>query len=86
MSARIKKHLWYYVSLAGILTLGFLLIIFTSHSKPLQMTAVIMTTVLYVFWTLLHHYIHHSLPVKIVVEYILIAILGVSLSLFLFNI
>lgn len=86
MPARIKKHFWYYISLTGILTLGFFLIIFTAHSKPLQMTAVIMTTVLYVFWTLLHQYIHHSLPVKIVVEYVLIAILGVSISLFLFNI
>ena len=86
MKHRLKKHFWYYLSLTIILTLGLVLIVLTAYDKQLQMMVIVMTTIIYVAWSLLHHYLHHSLTVKIVIEYILIASLGLTLSLFLFNI
>lgn len=86
MKAKIKKHFWYYTSFATLQVLGLTLILLTAHNKQLQLMVIIMTTILYLFWSLLHHYIHHSLPAKIVVEYVLIASLGITISLFIFNI
>jgi hypothetical protein len=80
-----KNHLAYQVSLAGILILGFILIAITSPNKNLQMTLVVLMGVLYVFIGVAHHAINHSLAPKIVVEYTLIAAVGIAASFFVFK-
>lgn len=86
MKLRIKKHLWYYVSFIIIQAIGFLLVLFTAANKEIQMTAIILTTMCYILWALAHQHIHHSLTAKIVVEYVLVGSLGITVSLFLFNV
>lgn len=36
----------------------------------------------YAFWGILHHVLHHSLRPRIVIEYIVIASLGIAVTLF----
>ncbi len=80
---KINEHLLYYISLFIILFLGFILIISLSVNKSLQLAVFIVLALFYVIWGLLHHYMNHELMTKVVVEYILIASLGVAIMLFL---
>jgi hypothetical protein len=80
-----KKHFWYYASLIAILLLGLFLIVLNGQNKQMQMLTIVILAVAYLFWSLLHQYLHHRLHVKIVVESILIASLGIAVSLLLFN-
>lgn len=76
-----KNHLGYYLSLFLILFAGFL-IAFNSSDKQFQLEVSIMTAFFYAFWGILHHGLNHELTPKIVVEYILMASLGISMILF----
>ena len=81
-----KTHFWYYTVSILIYTASLVLILSVSYNHKLQSLFVIMAAVFYFVWSLLHHYVHHELHTKVVVEYALIASLGVILSMFLFNI
>ena len=80
-----KKHFWYYMSFLVFQSLGFFLVVFTIYNKQLHLEFIILTTAFYIFWSLLHQYIHHNITTKIVVEYVLIGCLGFTLSLLIFN-
>lgn len=47
------------------------------------MLAVVITSLFYVGWGILHHFVHHDLNAKIVVEYVLIGSLGMTVVLFI---
>lgn len=83
MLQRIKLHLGYYISLITILAFGFLLLLLASPNRGLQIAVAILTTVLYIFWGIIHHIINHDLHPKIVVEYVLIGILGLTMIIFI---
>ncbi len=85
MNKKSNNYIGYYISLLGLLILGFLLVYFASPNKQLQMFVFTITTVFYVFWGILHHRINHDLTLKIVVEYILIGCFGISIMFFLFK-
>jgi len=85
MVARIKKHFWYYAFFLILQFFGFILVVFTAANKQLQIFALVVTTAIYIAWALLHQQLHHSLTKKIVVEYVLVGVLGLTISLFLFN-
>lgn len=84
MFARIYKHSAYYASLIAILTLGFLLA-YESSNRSFQIGAVVVTTFFYVLWGIMHHLINHDLNVKIVIEYILIGVFGLTVIFFLLS-
>lgn len=77
-----KNHLGYYLSLLLILSAGFV-IAYNSSDKQFQLQVSVMTAFFYAFWGILHHAINHELSPKIVVEYVLMAALGITLVLFL---
>lgn len=79
----IKKHTGYYLSLLLILALGIFLAMQLSYDRKLQMSIILLTSIFYVGFGILHHFIHHDLTAKIVIEYILIGSLGVTVILFL---
>jgi hypothetical protein len=83
MTRRIKKHFWYYTGLGIAQIIGLYIVWITAYSKQLQMLAVVMMTCFYVGWAIMHHILHHDLSVKIVIEYVLIGILGMSMTLLL---
>lgn len=80
-----KKHFWFYLSFLVFQIIGYFLVVYTAYDKHIQLSILYITTVFYIFWSLLHQYIHHHINAKIVVEYVLVGFLGLSLSLFLFN-
>ncbi|MGH7246286.1 MAG: hypothetical protein ACREGI_05150 [Candidatus Levyibacteriota bacterium] len=77
-----KKHFWYYISFLLILGAGLFLIAKTNADKQFQMSAVLLLAFLYIVWGTLHHAIHHSITVKIVLEYVVVAMLGASVVFF----
>lgn len=84
MKKNLKKHLLYYVSLFSIFFVGFILTLFAPDLKS-QSLIIVITIILYVVWGILHHYINHELTLKIVVEYSLIGLLGVSILFFVMS-
>lgn len=83
MKNNIKRHLGYYLSILLLLILGIFTVIQVSYDKKLQLTVIVLTTIFYVVWGILHHRLHHDLNSKIVIEYILIGSLGLAITLFI---
>ena len=82
MIANIRSHKAYYLLLAGMQAAGFFLILFAKGDKKLEFTYIVLSTLFYLIWALVHHYLDHDLHVKVVVEYVLMSILGVSVMYF----
>ncbi|EKD86391.1 MAG: hypothetical protein ACD_37C00313G0004 [uncultured bacterium] len=80
-----KSHNLYYLSLLSVLFFGIVLIIVFSEDSLLQMLTVVGVAFSYVILGLVHHLIDHDLVAKIVVEYILIAALGIAAAFFVFR-
>ncbi len=82
MTDQFHKHIAYYIGLGMVLLLGLPLLALTGFNKAFQISVVILLALFYVLWGLLHHYMHHDLHTKIVLEYIVMAALGVSIVFF----
>jgi len=72
----------YYISLIFILSLGLFFIILASPNKNLQLILVLLTTLFYIVFGLAHHLINHDLNIKVVVQYVIIGVLGVTVIFF----
>ena len=66
-----------------MILVGMLLIVQFGANKQAQMTTVVGLGVLYACWGTIHHYLHHNLRARIVLEYVAVASLGVVAILFL---
>lgn len=84
MFTKLYKHSAYYISLVVILALGFLLTN-SNSDRSFQIGVVLVTTFFYVLWGIIHHLINHDLNIKIVIEYILIGVFGLTVIFFLLN-
>lgn len=82
MMKKSSDHWSYYSALLLILGMGFLGAYLSSPQRTLQMAIVVVTTVFYVSFGILHHALNHDLHTKIVIEYVLIGSLGLALMLF----
>jgi hypothetical protein len=82
---KIHNHFLYYFFLSIILILGVFLIWVLNPNRNLQMISVIAISVIYAVIGIVHHLINHDLVGKIVVEYILVALLGIAASFFIFK-
>jgi EamA domain-containing membrane protein RarD len=80
-----KNHTVYYICLTVILLAGVAVIISLSPDKQAQMVALVGLSIVYAAFGLIHHALLHNLVGKIVVEYILIAILGIAMALFIYR-
>ena len=74
--------MYYFVELV-VLILGFLSIYFLSYDTKLQEKVLILVLIFYSAIGIFHHKLHHTLRLKIVVEYILVSILVFACFLFL---
>jgi intracellular septation protein A len=83
MIQRIKAHLGYYTVFLLMAVLGFYLLLANASSEQGRMTIVVLLAFFYVVWGLLHHYVHHDISTKIVLEYVLVGALGISVIFFL---
>lgn len=81
-----KKHIRYYIAFSFVQILGLILIVLSAGNRQLQFGAILATTVFYFLFAIAHHMIDHDLNKKIVIEYALMGSLGLTVSLYLFNI
>ncbi|MEK9176209.1 MAG: hypothetical protein AAB520_02075 [Patescibacteria group bacterium] len=80
-----KKHFLYYLLLGSVLTFGLVLILSASPDRGLQMLFLGFLSLIYAAIGIAHHLINHDLVFKIVVEYVLIACLGIAIAFFIFK-
>lgn len=73
-----KQHIWYYAGLVVVLSMCLYLISQALHDLNFVMGIAIFMSLFYVAWGILHHYIHHDVHAKVVIEYVLIGMLGIS--------
>lgn len=72
----------YYISLIFILFLGLLFIILAAPNKNLQLILVLLTTLFYILFGIVHHLINHDLSTRVVIQYIIIGALGITVIFF----
>ena len=83
MMRKVKTHLPYYSVFMLIAALGFWLLVVNAHVPQARMVSIVLLAFFYIIWGLLHHYIHHDISTKIVLEYVLIGAFGISVIFFL---
>lgn len=80
------KHLPHYLGLFGILVFGFSAFLYFSYDRSFQFFIAVFTGVSYVVWGIMHHAIHKDLYFEIFLEYLAVAILGVSVIFLLLGV
>lgn len=75
----IKKHPVQYVVLVILLLSALVAFLYFSYDPFMQRRVLYFTAALYFLWSLFHHYQRGDLQVSILLEYLLIALLGVIL-------
>lgn len=80
-----RGHLTYYIFLTSVLLAGLILVLSSHPNRQLQMTIVVGISFIYVLIGTFHHLINHDLVAKIVVEYVLVAALGITVAFFIFK-
>ena len=78
---RIAKHLPHYLSLAGILIAGVIGFLVFSYERAFQIAVAIGLALAYVAWGIIHHAIHRDLHLSVVIEYVVVASLGLVVML-----
>lgn len=78
-------HLGYYFYLSTILVIGILVTWKLSPNELLQMLTLVILSITYAASGIIHHLLNHDLVGKIVVEYILVALLGMAAAFFIFR-
>ena len=70
------KHFPHYLSLVGLFAVGLIGFLLFSYDRNFQIAITIAIAISYVVWGLVHHHIHKDLHLSVVVEYIVVAALG----------
>lgn len=78
-----KKHWHYYFLLSSLFIVGLSLAAFNGITRQLQLMIVITIACAYCILGVFHHMKEHSINLKIVLEYIIIAMLGVSIAFYI---
>lgn len=78
------RHFPHYLVLFGILGIAIFGWVNFSYDRAFQVALVAATTISYVSWGVVHHFLHDELYFEVVVEYIAIALLGGILALSIF--
>jgi EamA domain-containing membrane protein RarD len=72
----LTKHLPHYISLGAILIAGIVGFWVFQYDRLFQASVAVAVAVSYVVWGIVHHSIHDDLHASVVVEYLLVASLG----------
>lgn len=71
-----ELDLWHHIALVLLLTTSLFAFLLFADSKVMQFTVGSVAALLYVGWGALHHYLDGDLHFKNMIEYFLIAVLG----------
>lgn len=74
---KVARDIQHYVPLFGILLISVVGFAMFTYDKIFQMVVVVSSALAYVIWGVVHHHIHKDLHLPVVVEYMLIAALGI---------
>jgi hypothetical protein len=74
-----SNHIYHYLPLIGILLAGFVGMFYFSFDRSFQFVIMTAMSFSYVTWGVVHHYVHDDLHITVVLEYIAVAILGMTL-------
>lgn len=74
-----EGKIYHYIPLLGIIVASIVGFSIFSYDRLFQMVVVIASSLAYIFWGIVHHFIHKDLHLSVVVEYVTIAALGVSI-------
>ena len=72
----IREHFDHYLALLFILGFGIASFVFFQRTPQMQIVSAFLTTSFYVLWGIVHHYIEKDLHIRVVVEYMTVALLG----------
>ncbi|EKD62537.1 MAG: hypothetical protein ACD_52C00135G0006 [uncultured bacterium] len=78
---KIAKHLPHYFGLIGILLAGALGFIVFSYDRIFQIYISVAVASAYVIWGAMHHSAHRDLYLEVVIEYVVVASLGLMIVL-----
>lgn len=70
-----KKNLNYYLVLLFILNIGAFGFYLLRYNPLFQAWTLIITSIFYVLWSLIHHYLEGDLHPKVIMEYLLMSLL-----------
>jgi hypothetical protein len=73
------KHLPHYFALIGIFAAGIIAFLVFSYDRLFQAAVAISIAVAYVVWGIVHHAMHKDLYFSVVIEYLVVALLGLVL-------
>lgn len=78
---KIAHDLPHYASLVGVLLAGLIGFSIFSYSQVLQSAIAVALAISYVVWGVVHHIIHKDFYPSIFIEYLAVALLGLSIML-----
>lgn len=73
---KFAKDISHYLPLLGIFALGVLAFALFSFDRLFQVAVSIAIAAAYVVWGVVHHYLHGDLHLSVIIEYIVVASLG----------
>ena len=73
------NHLPHYLTLMGILFAGFAGLTLFSYDKDFQLAIAVASSAAYVAWGVVHHVLHKDFQFEILLEYLAVAILGLTI-------
>lgn len=76
LSEDIKIHLSHYLSLLVILNIGLGAFFFFRFNPAYQAGVMVVTSFAYILWGIIHHFLCEDLHIKVILEYLLIALLA----------
>ncbi|MBM3282932.1 hypothetical protein FJY90_01635 [Candidatus Gottesmanbacteria bacterium] len=79
MNRHLHFHLSHYLLLVLLLSFGVATIFNFAGNQEKQFLAAVITSLIYFLWGIIHHRLEGDLHPKVVVEYLLIALLAVLL-------
>jgi len=62
--------------LFGLLLAGFAGLIIFSYDKVFQLSSTLALVCSYIAWGIVHHHLHRDLRIETIIEYMVVAILG----------
>ena len=77
------KDLKHYLSLAAVLSIGLGTFLIFDYNRQIQIGIIMAMGAAYVIWGLVHHVLKKELRPRIILEYLLVAFLATTITIFL---
>ena len=77
-----KYRITHYLPLISVLLATLLGLFLFPYDKSMRVSLTVAMGISYVTWGIVHHHIHRDLNMEVALEYLLIAIFGVSAAIF----